>query len=97
MRVDSFGHEIIVKTCLLGIVRMNIYLAKLVVSTDLDDAGTGVDKPLFTLSVALLDDPVEVIDGVGLIFNCQRAGSLFCWQAFLERVLGVFLLRSRTR
>ena len=42
MRVNSFGHEIIVKSCLLGLVCMNIYLAKLAGPSDLDNASTGV-------------------------------------------------------
>ena len=69
------------EACLLGIVFVNIDLPKLAAPTNLDGACTGVDKPLFTFSVAFLDDPVEVIQGVRLILNRQGSGPLIGGQA----------------
>jgi len=89
--VNSFGNEVIVEVCLLGIVFVNIDLPKLAASTNLDDARTGVDKPLFALSVAFLDDSVEVIHEVRLILNRQGSGPLIGGQTFLQCELGVFL------
>jgi len=91
VRANSFGNEVKVEACLLGIVFMNIDLAKLAASTNFDDACAGVDKPLFSLPVAFLDDPVEVIDGVRLILNRQGSGPLIGGQPFLQCELGVFL------
>ena len=96
MRVNSFGNEVIVEACLLGIVFVNIDLPKLAASTNLDDARAGVDKPLFALSVAFLDDPVEVVHGVRLILNRQGSGPLIGGQTFLQCELGVFLPGPRT-
>ena len=59
--VNSFGNEVIVEACLLGLVFVNIDLPKLAAPTNLDNARAGVDKPLFALSVAFLEDSVEVI------------------------------------
>jgi hypothetical protein len=96
VRVDSSGNEITVKACLLGRVGMNIDLAEAAATANLDDSGPCVEKPLFTFAIAFLDDSAEVIDGVGRILNCQRAGSLVRRQAFLERELGILFLGSRT-
>jgi len=60
-----------VEACLLGIVFVNIDLPKLAAAINLDDACAGIDKPLFTFTIAFLDDPVEVIHGVRLILNRQ--------------------------
>jgi len=91
VRVNSFGDEVIVEACFLGIVFVNIDLPKLAASADLDDACAGVDKPLFTFSVAFLDDSVEIVYGVRLILNRQRSGPLIGGQTFLQCELGVFL------
>jgi len=96
VRVDPFGNEVIVEACPLSIVFVNIDLSKLVASTNLDDACAGVDKPLFTFSVAFLDDSVKVIDGVRLILNGQGSGPLIGGQTFLQCELGVFLSSPRT-
>jgi hypothetical protein len=96
VRVDSSGNEITVKACLLRLVRMNIDLAEAATVANLNDSCACVEKPLFAFAIALLDDSAKVIDGVGCILNCQRAGSVFGRQALLERELGVFPLCSRT-
>src|ERR1019366_3638779 len=54
------------------------------------------DKPLLALSVAFLDDPVEVIYGMRRILNRQGSGPLIGGHAFLQYELGVFLSSSRT-
>jgi hypothetical protein len=75
---------------------VNIDLSKLAAPTGLDDARARVDKPLFTLSVALLDDSVEIVYGVRLSFNRQGSGPLIGGETFLQCELGVFLPSSRT-
>jgi hypothetical protein len=77
-------------------VFVNIDLPKLTASTNLDDARARVDKPLFALSVALLDDSVEIVYGVRLILNRQGSGPLVGGQTFLQCELGVFLPSSRS-
>src|SRR5208337_1692122 len=64
--------------------------------TNLDDARAGVDKPLIALSVALLDDSVEIVYGVRLILNRHSFGPLIGGQTFLQCELGVFLPGPRT-
>jgi hypothetical protein len=59
--VNAFSNEVIVEACLLGIVFVNIDLPKLAAPTDLDNGCARVDKRLFALSVAFLEDSVEVI------------------------------------
>ena len=95
--VNSFGNEVIVETCLLGIVFVNIDLGKLAASTNLDNARAGVDKPLFALSVAFLDDPVKIIDGVRPILHRQGSPPLVGGQTFLQGKLGIFLPSLGTR
>jgi hypothetical protein len=96
MRVNSFGNEVIVKACLLGIVSVNIDLPKLAASTNLDDARARIDELLFALTVAFLDDSVEIVHGVRLILNRQGSGPLIGGQTFLQRELGVFVSGPRT-
>jgi len=52
--------------------------------------------PLFALSVAFLDDPVEIVHGVRLILNRQGSGPLIGGQTFLQCEVGVFLPGPRT-
>jgi len=75
---------------------MNIDLPRLAATTDFDNACAGVNEPLSTLAVAVFDDPVEVIDGVGLILNGQGFGLLIGGQTFLQGELGEFLPSSWT-
>jgi hypothetical protein len=74
-------------------MRMNIDLAEAGTAPNLNDSCACVEKPLLAFAVALLDDSAEVIDRVRWILNRQRTRALFRRQAFLERELGVFLLR----
>jgi hypothetical protein len=82
VRVNSFGNEVIMEACLLGLVFVNIDLPELAAPANLDDACAGVDKPLFAFSIAFLDDSVEVIHGVRLILNRQGHGPLIGGQTF---------------
>jgi hypothetical protein len=75
---------------------VNIDLPKLAAHTNLDDTRAGVDKPLFALSVALLDDPVEIVYGVRLSLNRQGSGPLIGGETFLQCELGAFPLCVRT-
>ena len=81
---------------LVRVVFVNIDFAELAASTNLDDARAGVNKPLLALAVAFLDDAVEVVHAVRLVFNRQGSGPLVGGQAFLQGELGVFLASPRT-
>jgi len=85
-----------VEACLLGIVFVNIDLPELAASTNLDDARAGVDKPLFTFSVAFLDDSVEIVYRVRLILNRQGSAPLIGGRTFLQCEVGVFLAGPRS-
>jgi hypothetical protein len=63
---------------------MNIYPTKAAGIANLDDSSACVDKPLFAFSVALLDDSVEIVYGVRLILNRQRAGRSSVGRPFLS-------------